>query len=80
MSGAKLGQALDPSTNTMINAGTGAATTAAESGAATKAGESMVNTQIGNSDAMSKANEALNTQAMLNSARKAASELLKGAI
>jgi hypothetical protein len=40
----------------------------------------MANTQIGNSDKMSKANEAMNTQAMLNNARKAASELLKGAI
>ncbi|MET0350828.1 MAG: hypothetical protein ABW067_13645 [Rhizobacter sp.] len=80
MSGSKIGQAFDPSTNAILNAGSGAATTAAESGAATKAGESMVNTQIGNSDKMSKANEAMNTQAMLNNARKAASELLKGAI
>jgi hypothetical protein len=68
------------SVSTIGNSASGAATTAAESGAATKAGESMVNTQIGNSDKMSKANEAMNTQAMLNNARKAASELLKGAI
>lgn len=80
MSGAAVGQAVDPSTNSMVNSGTGAANTAAESGAATKSGESMASTQIGNSDSMSKANEAMNTQAMLNNARKAASELLKGAI
>jgi hypothetical protein len=69
-----------PSTTSIKNSGTGALTTSAESNAATKAGESMANTQIGNSDKMSKANEAMNTQAMLNNARKAASELLKGAI
>ncbi|WP_124542316.1 hypothetical protein [Piscinibacter terrae] len=80
MAGSKVGQLLDPSTNSMINSGTGALNTSAESNAATKSGESMANTQIGNSDKMSKANEAMNTQAMLNNARKAASELLKGAI
>jgi hypothetical protein len=80
MAGSGVGQVLDPSTNSIINSGTGAATTSAESNAATASGESMANTQIGNSDKMSKANEAMNTQAMLNNARKAASELLKGAI
>jgi len=80
MAGAFLGQALDPSTNSMINSGTGAANTAAESNAATQSAESMANTQIGNSDKLSKANEAMNAQATLNAARKAASELLKGAI
>jgi len=69
-----------PSTSSIQNSGTGALTTSAESNAATASGESMANTQIGNSDKMSKANEAMNTQAMLNNARKAASELLKGAI
>jgi len=80
MAGAGIGQVASPSTNVMANAAGGAANTAATSGAATQGAESMVNTQIGNSDKMSKANEAMNEQAMLNSARKAASELLKGAI
>lgn len=74
-----LSQLASPVTNVLGNAASSALTTGTESSAVTSSAESMANSQIEASDSVSKANEAMNMQAMLNSVRKASSELLKNA-
>lgn len=66
--------------NVINNAGAGAGSTGALDHAAAAGVTSMSNSGIAASDQASKDNEAMNAQALLNNARKASSELLKGAI
>jgi hypothetical protein len=74
-----LSQLTSPATSVMGNAASSALTTGTESSAVTSSAESMANSEISASDSVSKANEAMNMQSMLNSIRKASSELLKNA-